>query len=172
MSLENGNSNTNIKELAGEVTSEGAELELQTRSFCGFSIVGGYSYNETKYTSSNTYVEGSRLRYNPNHTGNLSLYYQFCKVLKGFNVGASWYYVGNRVAGRSTRTQVTNDAYRLMEIPDYSLFDLSAGYTYRGLSVRMKLSNLADVLSYNVHDDNSVIPIAPRQFAATVSYKF
>lgn len=174
-SLENGNTNANIKELAGEVTSEGVELELQTRSWAGLSLIGGYSYNETKYTASNTYITGSRLRYNPNHTGNLSLYYELprCLVaLRGFNVGAGWYYVGNRVAGRSTRINVNNDAYRLMELPDYSLFDASLGYTHEKLSVRLKLSNVANVLSYNVHDDNSVNPIAPRNWSATLSYKF
>jgi len=59
-----------------------------------------------------------------------------------------------------------------MELPDYTLFDLSAGYSSDKYSVRVKLSNVFDKLSYNVHDDNSVNPIVPRQFAATVAYKF
>jgi iron complex outermembrane receptor protein len=173
-SLENGNTNANVKELAGEVTSEGAELELQTRSWHGLSMVGAYSYNETKYTASNTYIVGSRLRYNPSHTANLDLYYTFCvrSPLRGFNIGANWYYVGNRVAGRSTRVQVANDAYQLMEIPDYSQFDVSLGYTHHEISVRLKVSNVADVLSYNIIDVNSFNPFAPSQFGATVSYKF
>lgn len=173
-SLQNGNTNTNVKELAGEVTSEGAELELQTRSWKGLSAVAAYSYNETKYTASNTYVVGSRLRYNPNHTANLGIFYSFSKAsaLRGLDAGINCYYVGNRVAGRSTRVQVTNDAYRLMEIPDYAVLDASIGYTYHQVSLRVKLSNVTNVLSYNIHDDNSVNPIAPRQFAATISYKF
>ena len=36
----------------------------------------------------------------------------------------------------------------------------------------LKLSNLFNQLSYNAHDDNSINPIAPRQFVASVSYKF
>ncbi len=51
------------------------------------------------------------------------------------------------------------------------LFDASLGYTYNRFSLRVKLANILDELSYNMHDDNSVNPIAPRNFAATFSYK-
>ena len=37
--------------------------------------------------------------------------------------------------------------------------------------MRVKLANLLNELSYNVHDDNSINPIAPRNFSATLSYK-
>jgi iron complex outermembrane receptor protein len=53
-SLANGNTNTNIKELAGEVTSKGVEVDVMSKSLCGFMIMAGYSYNETRYTRSNT----------------------------------------------------------------------------------------------------------------------
>ena len=59
-----------------------------------------------------------------------------------------------------------------MPLPDYFLFDVSAGYAVNKFSVRVKLTNLLNKLSYNVHDDNSVNPIAPRQFAATVLINF
>jgi len=51
------------------------------------------------------------------------------------------------------------------------LMDLFAGYAAGKYAFRLKLSNLANTLSYNVHDDNSVNPIAPRQLSASVSYK-
>jgi iron complex outermembrane receptor protein len=169
----NPNNNANIKELAGEVTSKGIELDLMTKNFHGFSFIGGYSFNETKYTKSNTYIEGSKLRYNPQHTANASIYYNFSdrSFLKGFNAGLLGYYIGDRVAGRSTRTQVPNDTYKLMAVPDYFQFDASLGYTVQKFSVRLKLSNLFNKLSYYVHDDNSVNPIAPRQFSMTAAVK-
>jgi iron complex outermembrane receptor protein len=92
--------------------------------------------------------------------------------LKNFSLGFTTFYVGDRVAGRSTRKTVANDTYKLMEIPNYFLFDLSAGYTLQQVSLRVKVSNLLNELSYNVHDDNSVNPIAPRMFSATLSYKW
>jgi iron complex outermembrane receptor protein len=137
------------------------------------SLIGGYSYNDTRYTESNVYIKNSRLRYNPQHTGNLSVYYTFTQIdfLKGLNIGFTSQYVGNRVAGRSTRTNVESDVYKLMTIPDYFLFNASVGYSKNNISLRVKISNLLNELSYNVHDDNSVNPIAPRQFSATISYK-
>ena len=33
------------------------------------------------------------------------------------------------------------------------------------------MANLLNELTYNAHDDNSINPIAPRNFAATLSYK-
>lgn len=172
-SLVNGNTNTNIKELAGEVTSKGVELDVMSKSFFGFMLIAGYSYNETRYTKSNTYIVGSLLRYNPNHTANGSLYYTFQNgLLKGVNIGASAMYFGQRQAGRSTRVTVANDPYQLITLPAYTLLDASIGYVMSNVSIRLKVSNILNELSYNVHDDNSVNPIAPRQIACTFSYKF
>ena len=172
-SLVNGNTNTNIKELDGEVTSKGIELDVMSKSVCGFILMAGYSYNETKYTKSNTYIEGSLLRYNPKHTANSSLFYNINRgKLKGLSAGISYLYFGERQAGRSTRITVSNDPYKLFTLPAYSLLDASVGFVKNGFSIRFKISNILNSLSYNVHDDNSVNPIAPRQWSTTLSYKF
>lgn len=169
----------NAKEMGGEVTSRGLEIDLMTKSYKGFSIVAGYSYNKTTYTKSNTYEVGSQLRYNPNHMANASIYYAFDNksVLKGVNLGLSALYFGDRYAGRSTRyllngKELKNDSYKLMEIPSYTQVDASIGYQLYNVSLRVRMTNVLNVLSYHVHDDNSVNPIAPRQFVATLSYKF
>jgi iron complex outermembrane receptor protein len=163
----------NAQELAGEVTSAGLEVDLATKSFSGFSFLGGYSYNQTRYTESNIYEVGSRLRYNPNHTANASVYYAFQNTrLKGLNLGFTGFYVGNMLAGRNTRLTVANDAYRLIALPDFLQLDVSAGYTFRSVSLRGRLTNVLDALGYYAHDDNSINPIAPRQFALTLSYRF
>lgn len=162
------------QELAGEVTSKGVEVDVASKSIQGFTFLAGYSFNETKYTKSNTYIEGSKLRYNPAHTANASIFYHFNEktAWKGLNLGATIFYVGERVAGRSTRLTVPNDAFRLMPLPDFTQVDLSAGYTVNNLSLRLKVSNVFNVLSYYVHDDNSVNPVAPRQLVGTLCYKF
>ncbi|MDU0372670.1 TonB-dependent siderophore receptor [Hymenobacter endophyticus] len=160
------------QELAGEVTSKGVELDVQSKPMQGWSLIGGYSYNRTAYTESNIYTIGSLLRYNPNHTANASVFYTFENgLLHGLNLGVTTLYIGERQAGRSTRGNVVNDNYRLIPLPSYTQLDASMGYTYDRLSLRLKLSNVLNKLSYNVHDDNSVNPIAPRQFAATVGYR-
>jgi iron complex outermembrane receptor protein len=172
------------QELAGQVTSKGVEVDVQSRPINGISLIAGYSYNNTAYTKSNIYEDGSRLRYNPAHTANASLYYSFGNVfannvLRGLNAGVTAYYVGDRLAGRNNRNVnpatglpwPTADAFKLIALPNYMLFDASLGYTYERFSVRFKLANLLNELTYNAHDDNSINPIAPRNFAATVTYK-
>lgn len=172
-SLANGNTNSNIKELAGEVTSKGVEVDLSTRRWSGVALLAGYSYNRTTYTASNTYEVGSELRYNPAHTANASISYEIGGdgILRGLELGAGALYIGDRVAGRSTRLTVKNDAYKLMPIPSFTQFDLSASYQWSDLAVSLKVSNLFDVLSYYVHDDNSVNPIAPRTYSVTTKIR-
>jgi iron complex outermembrane receptor protein len=172
MSLDNGNTNTNVKELAGEVTSKGCELDITTKIWKGLAFIGGYSFNEARYTKSNIYNIGARLLYNPSNTANGSAYYSIENgKLKGVNVGVSALYFGKRLAGRQTRLTVINDTYKPIPLPEYTQLDLSFGYTKNNVSFRIKVSNLLNALSYNVHDDNSVNPIAPRMFAGTLTLK-
>lgn len=166
-SLANGNTNSNIKELAGSVQSDGLEVDVMTKPLGGISLTAGYSYNETKYVKSNTYIEGSLLRYNPKHTGNLGIQY----TKNGFQVGVTSVYIGQRFAGRSTRLTVANDAYRLIELPSYFQVDMTVSYRYKKFALRTKVANITDVLSYNVHDDNSVNPIAPRNYSISLTYQ-
>jgi len=172
-SLANGNSNPNIRELAGSVKSDGLEIDLASKPLQGLSFTGGYSFNETKYVKSNTFIEGSLLRYNPRHTANMGFQYQIeSGKWQGFQAGIVGVYIGQRYAGRSTRVTVANDAYQLVEIPSYVQVDLTLGYVKKHFALRGKLANIANVLSYNVHDDNSVNPIAPRNFSLSASYRF
>jgi iron complex outermembrane recepter protein len=163
----------NAQELAGEVTSQGVEVDVMTKAYKGFSIIGGYSFNQTKYTKSNIYIEGSKLRYNPQHTANLSLFYTMPEQskLRNFSLGTTVFYTGDRVAGRSTRLTIVNDTYKLMAIPNFLQVDATAGYSYKKFSMKVRVSNIFDTLSYYVHDDNSVNPIAPRVVSTIVSFK-
>jgi iron complex outermembrane recepter protein len=173
MSLANANTYTYIKELVGYVRSKGLEIDFAARPTPNLTLMAGYSFNETKYIQSNTFVEGSLLKYNPNHTANASVQYQqLTGTAKGLNLGFTSAYIGTRFAGRSTRVQVANDAYRLIELPDYFQFDATAGYTFRKISLRAKVGNVFDVISYNVHDDNSVNPISPRNVSLSLAFKF
>jgi iron complex outermembrane receptor protein len=86
--------------------------------------------------------------------------------------GISCLYFGERMAGRSTRVTVADDPYKLITLPAYTLLDVNLSYHVRNLTLRLKISNMTNALSYNVHDDNSVNPIAPRQYLATIGYKF
>ncbi len=159
------------QELGGEVTSQGIEVDIMSKGIHGFSFIAGYSYNETRYTKSKQYEVNSLLRYNPQHTANASVYYKFTHCpLSGFNLGLISFYTGNRVAGRSTTA--ANPEYKLMPIPDFVQVDAMIGYSYKSMSLRAKASNLFDKMSYYVHDDNSINPIAPRMYSLTLSHRF
>lgn len=173
MSLVNNNTYTYVQELAGHVRSKGVELDLAARPLPGWSILAGYSYNQTKYVSSNIYIEGSFLRYNPNHTANASTQYQFLSgSLHGLNLGLAAVYIGKRYAGRSTRLNVENDDRKIIPIDAYGQVDLTAGYDFKRISLKGKLANLTNTLSYNVHDDNSLNPISPRNFLLSAAFRF
>src|SRR5690606_36316688 len=87
------NSDRNIKELTGQTTSDGAELDLKGTIVQGLSFMAGYSYNFMRYTKTSgaagSYIEGVRIVSNPAHTANGSFFYTFSiKTLKGLKVGA------------------------------------------------------------------------------------
>ena len=52
------------------------------------------------------------------------------------------------------------------------LFDFSLAYQLKTFTIRTKIANLGDVISYNVHDDNSVNPITPRNYSLSLTYNF
>lgn len=164
----------NAKELAGELTSKGLELDVMLNAYKGISASIGYSFNQSEYTKSNIYIVGSRLRYNPSNTFNTNVTYEFSKTshLSGLELGVSAFYSGERKGGRSTQLTVSNDNRKLIDIPDYTQFDCYVGYQFGNLSLKAKVTNLTNVLSYYIHDDNAIMPIAPRQLSTTISYHF
>lgn len=172
-SLLNGNTNQNIKELAGEVKGRGIEIDGETKLNNYFSILFGYSYNKTWYTKSNIYTIGSELRYNPKHTANASLNYTFQQgKLKKLNLGTICQYFGKRYAGRSTRSTIKDDKYKLIPLNSYCIIDITASYPFKKFTFCGKLSNILNEVNYNVHDDNSLNPITPINFVLQLKYNF
>ncbi|PWA07461.1 TonB-dependent siderophore receptor [Flavobacterium psychrotolerans] len=172
-SLANGNADVNIKEMSGATKSKGVEIDLVANPVKGLSLLAGYSFTEIKYTSSNTYIVGSSILYMPKNTANLNFNYIFNDgKLKGLNLGLINSYVGARAAGRSTQIRSIYDPRKPVALPDYFQSDATISYKFHQLTFRGKISNIFDTLSYNVHDDNSVNPIAPRNYALTINYNF
>ncbi|QBZ98359.1 TonB-dependent siderophore receptor [Flavobacterium sangjuense] len=171
----NGNTNTNIKELAGAYQSKGVELDI-TGHHKGLRLIAGYSFNETKYTKSNIYDAGTHLRFSPKHTANASAFYTFENTkLKGFEFGLQSTFIGERLGGRlrpNNASTAAEMARKPIPVDGFLQFDASVGYSIKDFSIRARLSNLANVVSYYVYDDNTVTPIAPRMLTTTVSYKF
>ncbi len=171
------NSNSSIKELSGETTSDGFEVDVTGTLSQHFYFITGYGYNYMRYTHTSgekgSNVEGERLINNPAHTANASVFYTFNQTaLKGLKVGASAFYTGKRNGGIQNTNGQTPVYNRLVELSGFTTIDLSAGYTINKVSLQAKLSNLTNTLNYLVHDRYSFNPIPPRQFALTVAYKW
>ncbi|MDN3677204.1 TonB-dependent siderophore receptor [Flavobacterium paronense] len=171
----NGNTNTNIKELAGAYQSKGVEIDI-TGYHKGLRLIAGYSFNETKYTKSNIYNPGTFLRFSPKHTANASGFYTFENTkLKGLELGLQATFIGERLGGRlrpNNASTAAELARKPIPVDGFIQLDASVGYSIKDFTIRTKLSNLANVVSYYVYDDNTVTPIAPRMLTTTLSYKF
>ncbi|MBD1394209.1 TonB-dependent receptor [Mucilaginibacter glaciei] len=195
----NPNTNTNIKTLSGETTSDGLEVDLNGSLSKNFYFIAGYGYNYMRYTNTTgvagSQVEGERLINNPSHTANGSIFYTFDGgSVKGLKIGASAFYTGKRFGGNnntvgvapgelnSTRTGVTTanpngtgktSSYNaLLPLTGFTTVDLSAGYSFKHISLLTKVANIFDTFNYVVHDRYSLNPIPPRMFVATLAYKF
>lgn len=173
----NPNNNGNLKELTGQTTSNGIELDVTANFIKGLSLIAGYSYNEMRYTETpdkvGSYIEGERLVNTPEHTANGSVFYTFSKgTFNGLKLGASVFYVGDRFGGWNNMIGQSQTYSRLIAVDGFTTIDISAGYSIKRFSVLAKLSNLTNAYNYYVHENYSINPIAPRQLVATVAYKF
>ncbi|MEO6681850.1 MAG: TonB-dependent receptor [Ginsengibacter sp.] len=170
------NSNPNFKELVGQTTSDGFELDITGRPLKGLDLIAGYSYNNMRYTKTpdtkGSYVEGERLVGTPAHTANGSLFYSFSNKLKGLKLGASVFYTGDRNAGWNNTIEQAQNYSRLIPVKGFTTMDISAGYSFKKISILAKVSNITNTYNYYVHENYSINPIPPTQVIGTISYKF
>lgn len=171
------NSNTNLKALTGQTTSDGAELDLGIHPIKGLDILAGVSYNYIRYTKTpeakGNFIEGERLINNPTGTGNISVFYTFKdSKAKGLKLGTSLFYTGKRFAGYNNTKGQAQTYLRNFDVKGFSTIDVTAGYTFKKITVIAKVSNLTNTNNYYVHENYSINPIPPSQVIATMSYKF
>ncbi len=171
------NTDTNVKEFTGQTTSDGLEVDLSGNLSKNFYFITGYGYNYMRYTKTSqvrgSFIEGERLTNNPAHTANATIFYTFdLPQLRGLKLGASAFYTGNRNGGNNNTYGQTPEFSRLIPLTGFTTIDLTAGYGFRKMSLLAKVSNITNTLNYLIHDRYSIMPIPPRQFTATLSYRF
>lgn len=172
------NADATIKEFTGATASDGFEIDLAGTITKGLNFLAGYSYNNYRYTSTlpTGLVEGERLVGTTKNTANGTVFYTFSTgAVKGLKVGASTFYTGRRNGGFNTSKvppAANSTRAGLIPLNAFTTFDLSAGYTWKQISLLAKISNITDKLNYFVHENYSVNPIPPRQFMTTLAYKF
>ncbi|RKR81226.1 iron complex outermembrane receptor protein [Mucilaginibacter gracilis] len=171
------NTNTALKKFSGQTTSNGVEIDISGNISKNLYFITGYAYNHA-FFSNTTGLKGSNLEgepivINPSNTANGSIFYKFSGgQLKGFKLGASAFYTGFRYAGYNNTVGQTQKYNRLLPVGGFATLDLSAGYTYKKLSLLASVTNVTNTMNYLIHDNYSVTPIPPTQFLTTLAYKF
>lgn len=144
-------------EQAGEVTSQGLELESKLQVTDALDIIASYTYSDVEITEgvpgNSAYTKGTTPIFSPEHTANLWANYSFYSgILNGSRIGTGIRYVGE-MQKDSTNTQGM--------VSDYTVVDLSLDYdlsyassSLDGASVSLLISNLFDKQSYTCYSED------------------
>lgn len=167
--------------LAGELRRKGMEIELIGRILPNLQVMTGWAYVDAKYKDSPAFVEGSAPLNTPKHTANGWLNYKFNDgLLRGLDVGAGIYYVGERPVDDYTQ-KTFNNGHDLSVTPglkpfmmkEYTTVDAQIGYTYKKVGIRAFFNNIFDAVGYSSYFRGGYIDqIQPRNFAVQLNYKF
>ncbi|GAB6008917.1 TonB-dependent siderophore receptor [Dysgonomonas reticulitermitis] len=162
---------------AGDLMRQGIETELSGRILPNLQVMLGYAYLDAQYRESPAYVEGSAPMNAPKHTANGWIYYTLdSSPLKGLSIGVGTYYVGKRPVNEFTKKVIihnTDPGVKPFDMPAYTTVNAQLAYTYKKVTTRVFFNNIFDELGYNSYYRGGYInQIDPRNFAATVSYRF
>jgi iron complex outermembrane receptor protein len=153
----------------GKVSSKGIEIDLNAAPVQGLNIIAGYSYNRSKIVNGDKadfYGEPGRSPggQGPQHLANLWATYKFSTgVLKNFGIGLGGNYGG-------TYKVIDNSVTGVFLLPSYTLLNGSLFYNARKFRVSFALNNITNEVYYTGYW--SINPQKPRNFAASVAYKF
>ena len=111
---------SNFQITAGEVSSQGIELDLETQLNNQLSLRANYSYTDAQIEKDQMLTKGSRLSNVPKHSGSISTNYEWLlSDNSNVGIGATAVYVGKR-SGHST-----DNGFNL---PEYTVLNLNAYY--------------------------------------------
>ncbi|MGR5278385.1 TonB-dependent siderophore receptor [Vibrio rotiferianus] len=155
---------------AGEVVSQGAELEAKWQATPQADLTLNYTYIDMEIKEDSYYhQEGKTPVWVPEQTASLWANYYYEGTLAGLRTSAGVRYVG--------KTEM--DAQNSDQVPDYTLFDLAASYdlsaasqSLDGASVTLSASNIFDEEYYSCYDKNNCWFGAERSIEAKLEYKF
>lgn len=162
---------------AGDLKRDGIEVELNGRILDNLQVMLGYAYLNARYANSPSYVNGSAPMNAPKHTANGWVQYRVDNgALKGLSIGAGVYYVGKRPVNEySTKYDghTYNPGEKPFDMPAYTTVNAQLAYTIGHVTTRVFFNNIFDEIGYNSYYRGGYInQIDPRNFAATVSYRF
>lgn len=168
--LRSDNQHANFYLQNGTQKSKGVEVNVIANPFQGFSVVAGYSYNESVYVNvdsdpTNPDVDGLRPATASSPTSaNLWLNYRISNgKLKGFSIGAGGNYASD-VKIVNSRSQ------GVFILPSYVVLNASLSYDTPKFRFGAKVDNLTDKHYWTGY--SSMNPQKTRSFTGTVAFKF
>ncbi|WP_281188716.1 TonB-dependent siderophore receptor [Vibrio harveyi] len=155
---------------AGEVVSQGAELEAKWQATPQADLTLNYTYINMEIKEDSYYhQEGKTPVWVPEQTASLWANYYYEGTLTGLRTSAGVRYVG--------KTEM--DAQNSDQVPDYTLVDLAASYdlsaasqSLDGASLTLSASNIFNEEYYSCYDKNNCWFGAERSIEAKLEYKF
>lgn len=147
----------------GHHRSRGVELDVNGRITPQLSLIASASYIDARVVSDPAYRSGNWLGAQPRNSYSLWADYRFERLLKGLTLGYGVFHRG-RFYGTTENVTLTRS---------YTTMDASAGYQWRGLSLLLTVSNLAD-RKYYLQSFNPTAwePQWTRRAILSVAYKF
>ncbi|HEV8408564.1 MAG TPA: TonB-dependent siderophore receptor, partial [Sphingomicrobium sp.] len=148
--------------LTGTERSRGLELGLERSIMKGWLILGGYSFQDAKITSTTTAAPaGRKVPLVPRHSFSLWTRYNATGRLGlGFGV----------IARSKSYASISN----AVKLPGYTRIDAALYYKLpRGLEAQLNIENLGGAHYFpTASNDNNIAPGAPRTIKAMLGYRF
>lgn len=154
----------------GEAQSKGFEFDLNAAPFKGFSIIGGYSYNDSKITKGdigNVWLEEGKRPFwaGPKNLVNLWATYKFDEgALENFGLGFGGNYASDNAILDSSKTGK-------FILPEYTVINGSVFYNSNKFRVSLNVNNITNKDYFN-GGWSTVNPQKPRNAVASFAYKF
>jgi len=157
-------------EAAGQVRSQGIELELQGQLTPNWQLGAGYTFTEAKYRKDATKANEGRLFDTdiPRHLFKMSTTYTLPGALDQWRIGSSLYRQ-NRIYNKGSTYMIEQDAYTLV--------DFMLGFKPTDhIDARLNLNNAFDKKYYNALSSSVTVPSNvygdPRNLMLSVKYTF
>ncbi len=150
----------------GKQYSKGLEADISANPVAGLNLVAGYSYNDSKVTTTDAkdYLDRRPEGAGPRHQANVWASYKLVAgSLKGFGIGFGGNYGGeNMILNRATTGVFT--------LPAYTVLNGSLFYQSDLVGVSLKLDNVTNKIYYKGW--STIEPQMPRRFSASFTFKF
>ncbi|OQP62552.1 TonB-dependent receptor [Niastella vici] len=158
--VDTDNPNFNLQD--GTQKSKGFEAEVIANPIPGLNIIGGYSYNDSKYEKAAKNIQGLRpASAGPGKLANLWVSYRF---VKGKATGLGLAFGGNY---GSESFQTNTDTYAFT-IPSYTVLDASLFYDKPVYRIGLKVDNLTNEKYWS----NRLAAQNPTRVTVNLTFKF